>query len=320
MTVQDFVGDWTLSGTAHVTGQLEFVGDTTTPGAHDAWLRGTGATELAAVEPASGLTLTVHHDATFTETGESAVTLFDPDGVEIGGDVPYPGRLVATSNGVCVFTDTSTIPAAVIDVPDPSILRVSDDVNIAERFEIIAGRLVRTTNVVTDGIYTARVVLVYDRSTSERAPTQTAAESAASPVEADPEVLRLQEEIVVGVLDAAPVSWERIIVRVQALHMGAQPKQQSYLTFCVHRDEGGVHSLVQFHIDALDTLFIALRERINEVHGKRWGTCVLRIEPPREVDFQVDFEPSPMAKGEPSGDRYHERHLPFFLEERGLEA
>lgn len=319
MALQDFVGDWTLSGATHVTGQLEFVGDTTTPGAHDAWLRGTGATELAALGPASGLTLTVSDDATFTETGESAVTLFDSGGVEISGDAPYPGRLAATSSGICVFADTSTIPAAVIDVPDPSILRVSDDVNIAERFEIMAGRLVRTTNVVTDGIYTARVVLVYDRSTSVRAPTQTAAESAASPVETDPEILRLQEEIVVGVVDAATVSWERIIVRVQAFHMGAQPKQQSYLTFCVHRDEGGVHSLVQFHIDALDQLFIALRERINEVLGKRWGTCVLRIEPPRQVDFQLDFEPSPMAKGEPSRDHYHERHLPFFLEERGLD-
>ena len=182
-----------------------------------AWMRTSGRKDLAAAAPVSGLTLTISASGDFTEEGESSVSLFDAHGVETAGE-PFAGRLALTALGMQAFTDPRQIPATVQSIADTSVLRCSDgDTDISEIFEVVDDRLVRTQNVVTDGIYLARVTLIYARepsNTPDPGPEHADAVLRAGVVASDDAALAAERKLVELLIAGAPPAWQRLVAYV----------------------------------------------------------------------------------------------------------
>ncbi len=179
----DFTGSWALLGAAshHPTVAYEALG--TEGAAEEAgldaviggsrmgldtlvrmWLAGEVLDAEPALEPASGLTLDVAGDLTFTERGAADVEWFCVEGVLEPRAVPFDGRIVTTPAGAHLLPH-EPVPGAEASEEDEGVrLRMDDgDTKIADTVELTGERLRRTMSVVTDEMYVCRLLFEYGR-------------------------------------------------------------------------------------------------------------------------------------------------------------
>lgn len=317
-TFSGVIGTWHLVAERRVQGRSDIDDPTYEQDGNGPWMRTSGA---AAVPPdgeeateVHGLTLTIAEDGTFTESGESTATVFDADGVETAGE-GFSGRLEVVGSRLVAFAG-DRVHEPVPAIADPSLLRLSDgSVDIAELFETIDEHLVRTQNVVTDGIYLVRSVLVYSRTAP--AVSLSAEQPQLSTTASDGARQEAEAALVASLLAGVQGDWKEIVA-----YANADGSQITTVTFSVNADGSGHHHLSQdFRPDPRpDLLWKEHRATTPNQKGKKWGTAVVVVRPPDAATWQVDYRVSRVLRGE-YDETYHryKKYLPIFLDENGLD-
>ncbi|WP_028102208.1 hypothetical protein [Pseudoduganella violaceinigra] len=169
---ESIAGCWELVGSTTINSEIAFVDDEPDPDGIADWLNGVGDELEESLKSTSGMKLEVAPDGRFSEhlTGQPSVTWFDVEGVLCNSVVPFNGALRRNDEGIYLQPD---------DIPSWSehlaanygnaILRYDDgDTKISDFLRMKDGRLLRTVNVVTDELYTDRVLIAYARCKEER--------------------------------------------------------------------------------------------------------------------------------------------------------
>lgn len=319
-TIADLAGTWYLVGEHRTDDQADTEAPTFEVDGNDDWMRTSGASSAPMAAPAEGLTLTISEDGAFSEVGESSVSLFDADGVETSGE-GFSAHLESVGQVLAAFTSSRRLSEPVRSIADTSLLRLSDgDTDIAELFELTGGQVVRTQNVVTDGIYRTRSVLIYDRTEPASAPVSSQAEEAksdSSPAHSE-ELGRAEQALVTALINSVQGDWKEIVA-----YSNADGSNLMTLTLSVNVDATGTHSASQ-EFDPrpkLDALWKAHRKLSKNSKGKQWGTAVLVLRPPSSPTWQIDYAVSRVMRGEYDETyRRYKKYLPIFLEENGFES
>lgn len=162
MSAQSFLGVWNLAASFSVSGELDIDPETDEGKAHlSEWLFGDSHDELDQLTPTTGLQLTVHNNATFTErkTADPEITWFDAEGVQDDDVMPFDG-VYTISDGKAYLTLAE--PPEWATSADRKRIRYDDgDTVICDSLELFDGNLIRTVSVTSEGAYLDRVVLQY---------------------------------------------------------------------------------------------------------------------------------------------------------------
>ncbi len=170
MRNESLIGTWLLVGSSSIQDEIRLIGEEPDLQGVAAWLAGNGDERLATIAPTTGLTLTIQADGQFTEekVGDPKVDWFSAEGVLEPSVMPFNG-VISWVAGVAYLLLTQPIARTIPqDAGVRQKLRYDDgDTKIADWIEVHGEQLVRTVSVVTDELYLNRVVLVYDKATSE---------------------------------------------------------------------------------------------------------------------------------------------------------
>ncbi len=326
-------GYWRLVAATDIESTIEDLPDEggTVPD-HDLWLRGSGLDHLDTLDPADGLLLSVAADGHLTVVGESSLWTFDAEGVEINAGERFDGVVSTGVLGPTVFADGRPAPDGPVQgVADPSILRCGDgSVDIVDRLQLTPeGRLVRTQNVVTDGIYCRRLVHVYEPiSADEHAAIDAARRAGAAAASAEAvasldwtEVDRIQSAIVDDLVAVADGEWERLVCKADMVKgMGLSTMSCSIQSTGAEFERGRLDVS-----DSCRQLWVDLCQTALDDSGRPCGSAAVIVDPgePPQVRWDLKFGPSLretdiVAAQRDERERYYSRHLPHFLEERGL--
>ncbi|MFD3441049.1 hypothetical protein ACFWU3_26465 [Streptomyces sp. NPDC058685] len=131
------------------------------------WLAGETFDAEPPLEPATGLTLDIGDDDTFTESGTAEVEWFCEEGVLEAKALPFDGRIVTTAAGShLLLHDEDADPHSADDDRYGDVrLRLDDgDTQIADTVVRAGDRLRRTVSVMTDEMYLSRVRYEYGRA------------------------------------------------------------------------------------------------------------------------------------------------------------
>ncbi|MDY6901727.1 MAG: hypothetical protein SWZ49_27155 [Cyanobacteriota bacterium] len=167
MSIESLVGTWQLIGSASTKGELAFIDNKPDPNGVKNWLKGEAGEIINQINSTSGLTLTINQNGTFTEEkeGNPEVNWFSSEGVLESKVVSFNGKVKFQADVAYLY------PNEIPDWAKPRgrkygiVLRYNDgDTIISDNISLIDEKLVRTVNVVTDGMYFDRVVIVYEKS------------------------------------------------------------------------------------------------------------------------------------------------------------
>ena len=167
MEIESVVGRWALVGSTNVTGEIAFVGDEPDPNGVSNWLNGLGEELETSIEHMTGLELEISQDGRFSENmiGQPRVYWFDVEGVLSNDVAPFNGAL--TSNDKLIYLQPDDVPRWSVHAQNrygKAILRYDDgDTKICDSLRLEGARLLRTVNVVTDELYTDRVLIAYEK-------------------------------------------------------------------------------------------------------------------------------------------------------------
>jgi hypothetical protein len=165
MQENNFTGIWDLDGSFDENGEFEIIEDEEEyRRIYEQWLRDEDYENLENLNKADGLRLEINADGTFTETktGNPQIEWFDEEGVLVSKITPFDGIYK-------IFDDRAFLtlpnPPYLPDTDDPERIRCDDgDTKICDSLRIIGEDLVRTVSVITDELYTTRVLLRYTKS------------------------------------------------------------------------------------------------------------------------------------------------------------
>lgn len=164
MSIEPFIGTWQLIGSVSTKGELAFIDNKPDPNGVKNWLKGKADELVNQINSTSGLTLTINQDGNFTEVveGSPQVTWFSNEGVLESKVVPFNGKVKFQAGVAYLY------PNEISDWAKPRgrkygiVIRYNDgDTIIADNISLVDEKLVRTVNVVTDGMYFDRVAIVY---------------------------------------------------------------------------------------------------------------------------------------------------------------
>jgi hypothetical protein len=167
MEIESVVGTWILVGSTSINGQIAFLDDEPDPNGVLNWLNGLGEELEASIKHMTGLELEISQDGRFSEalSGQPKVPWFDVEGVLSNDVAPFNGAL--TSNDKLVYLQPDGIPRWSVHAQNrygKAILRYDDgDTKICDSLRLKGDRLLRTVNVVTDELYTNRVLVAYEK-------------------------------------------------------------------------------------------------------------------------------------------------------------
>ena len=164
MSIESFVGTWQLIGSTSTKGELAFIDNRPDPNGVKNWLKGKAGELISQINSTSGLTLTINQNATFTEEkeGNPEVNWFSNEGVLESKVVPFDGKVKFQADEAYLYPNEISEWAKPRGRKYGIALRYNDgDTIIADNISLIDEKLVRTVNVVTDGMYFDRVVIVY---------------------------------------------------------------------------------------------------------------------------------------------------------------
>jgi hypothetical protein len=165
MEFESVVGSWTLVGSTSINGEIAFLGDKPDPNGVLDWLNGSGEELEGSIKHVSGLELKISLEGRFAEslTGLPEVYWFDVEGVLSNEVAPFNGTLVSIDR--LIYLQPDDIPSWSVHAQNrygDAILRYDDgDTKICDSLCLKGDRLLRTVNVVTDELYTDRVLIVY---------------------------------------------------------------------------------------------------------------------------------------------------------------
>ena len=166
--MNNFIGNWFLAGTFSENGQFEIIEDIEEYRRnYEIWLLAEDYNNLDKLLSVNGLQFAVNEDGTFTESkiGDLQIGLidwFDVDGVLDSQITPFDGIYrVFDDRAFLTVKDVSSW--AISD--DPDRIRLDDgDTKICDSLRIIGEDLIRTVSVITDELYTTRVLLKYQKN------------------------------------------------------------------------------------------------------------------------------------------------------------
>jgi hypothetical protein len=162
--MNNFIGNWFLAGTFSENGQFEIIEDIEEYRRnYEVWLIAEDYSNLDKLLSINGLQLTVNADGTFTEskTGNPQIDWFDADGVLDSQITPFDGRYKIFDNRA--FLTVEDVSSWAIS-DDPDRIRLDDgDTKICDSLRIVGENLIRTVSVITDELYTTRVLFKYQK-------------------------------------------------------------------------------------------------------------------------------------------------------------
>ncbi len=165
MQNNNFTGIWNLDGFFNSCGQFEILEDIEEYRRnYEKWLRGEDYENLENLTEAEGLRLEIKADGTFTEskTGDPQIEWFDEEGVLESNITPFDGVYKIFDERAFLTLQT---PSNLSDTDDPERIRYDDgDTKICDSLRVIGEDLIRTVSVITDELYTTRVLLRYLKS------------------------------------------------------------------------------------------------------------------------------------------------------------
>ncbi len=162
--MNNFIGTWLLAGAFSENGQFEIIEDIEEyRRIYEAWLIAEDYTNLDKLFNVEGLQLIINENGTFTESkiGNPQVEWFDSEGISDADVTTFDGlykifdnRAFLTVEGLSdwqKYTDSDQI-------------RLDDgDTKICDSLRIVGENLIRTVSVITDELYTTRVILSYQK-------------------------------------------------------------------------------------------------------------------------------------------------------------
>ncbi|MBC7501745.1 MAG: hypothetical protein H7315_14820 [Herminiimonas sp.] len=166
MEIESVVGRWALVGSTSINGEIAFVGDEPDPNGVSNWLNGHAEDLEESIEQTSGLELEISQDGRFTErqVGRPKVYWFDVEGVLSNEVAPFNGALTFNDKLFYLQPDIPNWSVHAQNRCGEAILRYDDgDTKICDSLRLRGDRLLRTVNVVTDELYTDRVLIAYEK-------------------------------------------------------------------------------------------------------------------------------------------------------------
>lgn len=164
------IGTWSLVSASDVeNGQLPVEG--WQPGDVSEWLFNEDSNELIGkVKPQSGLKLRISTDDTFAEikTGEPRFLCYDRDGVQEDRIIPFAGIVNYEGADGYLLLEEPSEEAISFDPVRAFRARCDDgDTVICDKVRLRDDLLVRTVSVVTDELYTERMLFIFGRESAE---------------------------------------------------------------------------------------------------------------------------------------------------------
>ncbi len=167
MQNHNFIGIWQLDGSFNSFGQFEILEDIEEyRRIYEQWLRGEDYENLENLTKADGLRLEINADGTFTETKTSdpQIEWFDEEGVSESRITPFDGIYKIFDERAFLTLET---PSTLSDTDDAERIRYDDgDTKICDSLRLIDEYLIRTVSVITDELYTTRVLMRYLKSST----------------------------------------------------------------------------------------------------------------------------------------------------------
>jgi hypothetical protein len=162
----DFAGRWSLIGNAAVAAEVAFIDGRLHPDGVNDWLNEVETGLEEHIKANSGVDIEIATDGRYIERvlGQGQLRCFNAEGV-LTDAAPCVGKVVTTEQAGYLRPDE--VPKW--DLPKPgkygkAVLRLDDgDIQIADCIRIQGIYLIRTTNVVTDGLRLDRTVFVYKK-------------------------------------------------------------------------------------------------------------------------------------------------------------
>lgn len=167
MEIESVVGSWTLVGRTAINGEIAFLGVEPDPNGVLDWLNGLGEELEGSIKHVSGLELEISQEGRFSESlsGQPEVYWFDVEGVLSNDVAPFNGALASINK--LIYLQPDGIPRWSVHAQNrygDAILRYDDgDTKICDSLRLKGDRLLRTVNVVTDELYTDRVIIAYEK-------------------------------------------------------------------------------------------------------------------------------------------------------------
>jgi hypothetical protein len=163
--MNEFIGTWNLVGTFAESGEFQIIEDIEEyRRIYQEWLIAEDYGNLDNLVGAEGLQLTINDDGTFSETktGNPKIEWFDAEGVLDNRVTPFDGLYKILDNRA-FLTVEGLSSWAISSKPDQ--IRLDDgDTKICDSLRIFGENLIRTVSVITDELYTTRVILSYQKN------------------------------------------------------------------------------------------------------------------------------------------------------------
>lgn len=162
--MNNFIGTWLLTGTFSENGQFEILEDIEEyRRIYEAWLIAEDYTNLDKLLNVEGLQLTINENGTFTESkiGNPQIEWFDAEGILEADVTPFDGLYKIFDNRAFLTVEDLSSWAT---SADPDQIRLDDgDTKICDSLRIVGENLIRTVSVITDELYTTRVIFSYQK-------------------------------------------------------------------------------------------------------------------------------------------------------------
>jgi hypothetical protein len=162
--MNNFIGIWNLFGTFSENGEFEIIEDIEKyRQIYEAWLIAEDYSNLDKLSIVNGLELTINDDGTFTEskTGNPNIDWYDEEGVLDNRVTPFNGVFKVLDNRAFLFPQE--IASWAISADSDRIRYDDSDTKICDSLRIVKGNLIRTVSVITDELYTTRIILGYQK-------------------------------------------------------------------------------------------------------------------------------------------------------------
>jgi hypothetical protein len=165
--MNNFVGNWFLAGTYSENGQFEIIEDDEKYRRnYESWLIAEDYSNLDKLVGVEGLHLTINEDGTFTESkiGDSQIgwiEWFDEEGVSDSNTTPFSGIYKIFDNRA--FLTVEDMSSWAISNDPERIRRDDGDTKICDSLRLVEGKLIRTVSVITDELYSTRVIYSYKK-------------------------------------------------------------------------------------------------------------------------------------------------------------
>ena len=160
-------GTWSLASYSAIDSEVPFEGDDPKPNAPEDWLYGCGREGFAELKPASGISVTIREDGTYSEAKTDAdlrLLWFDSKGVQVESPSPTDGVMRQVGNRS--FLHPLAAPPGMTRSRDKEreLLRYDDgDTLICDQVRLEGAALVRAISVATDELYLNRITAVYKK-------------------------------------------------------------------------------------------------------------------------------------------------------------